>query len=77
MFKRLFWLAVGTGLGFGSSYFLSKLLKRQVQKYSPQRISSGLGDALKEFGSDLRVAVNEGREAMNETERTLVSELQR
>lgn len=76
MFKRLFWLVVGVGLGFGVSFWLMRFVRSTVERYTPERLSSDLGSALKSFGSDLREAVAEGREAMREREAELRRELE-
>lgn len=76
MFKRLFWLMVGAGFGFGVSFWLTRFVKETVERYSPQRVSSDLTDAIRSLGSDLRDAVAEGREAMREREAQLRSKLE-
>lgn len=76
MFKRLFWLIVGAGFGFGVSFWLMRFLRQTVERYSPERVSDDLSSALRSFGTDLRAAVAEGREAMRETEAELRSRLE-
>lgn len=76
MFKRLFWLVVGLGLGFGVSFWLMRFVRSTVERYTPERLSSDLGSALRSFGSDLREAAAEGREAMREREAELRRELE-
>ncbi|MHB1444640.1 MAG: hypothetical protein ACYCZV_03135 [Acidimicrobiales bacterium] len=71
MFKRLFWLAVGTGLGFGMSFWIMRTVRSTIERYSPERVSSDLSDALRGFGADIRAAVSEGRQAMGERETEL------
>jgi hypothetical protein len=71
MFKRLFWLVVGAGLGFGVSFWLMRFVRETVERYSPERVSTDLADAVRSFGSDLRAAVHEGRLAMAEREEEL------
>jgi len=68
MFKRLFWLVVGAGFGFGVSFWLMRFVRQTVERYTPERMSSDLAGALRAFGEDLRAAVAEGREAMRERE---------
>jgi hypothetical protein len=77
MFKRLFWLLVGIGFGFGVSFWLTRFVRSTVERYTPERVSADLAGALKQFGSDLRAAASEGREAMREREAELRSELDR
>ena len=71
MFKRLFWLAVGTGLGFGLSFWLTRFVRSTVERYAPERMSADLAGALRQLGTDVRAAVAEGREAMHEREAEL------
>jgi len=75
MFKRLFWLCVGVGLGFGLSYWLARLLRQTAERYSPERVSNDVADGLRRLGADVRAAVAEGRDAMREREAELRAEL--
>ena len=77
MFRRLFWLLVGVGFGFGMSFWLTRFVKQTAARYSPERVSTDLADALKGLGTDLRLAVADGREAMHEREAELRSDLER
>jgi hypothetical protein len=76
MFKRLFWMLMGIGFGFGVSFWVMRFVRSTVERYTPERVSADLGDALKQFGSDLRAAASEGREAMREREAELRLELE-
>ena len=76
MFRRLFWLVIGAGFGFGVSFWLMRFVRTTVERYSPERVSADLSGALKHFGSDLRAAVAEGREAMREAEANLRAEIE-
>lgn len=75
MFRRLFWLAIGAGFGFGVSFWLMRVVRSTVGRYSPERVSADLAGALRRFGADVREAVAEGREAMREREEQLRAEL--
>ena len=75
MFKRLFWLVVGAGFGFGVSFWLMRFVRQTVERYTPERMSSDLSGALRAFGADIRAAVAEGREAMREREDEIRAEL--
>ncbi len=77
MFKRLFWLVIGAGFGFGISFWLVRMVKETVDRYTPERVSADLGSAVRAFGQDLRLAVAEGRDAMAETEAQIRDELAR
>ena len=71
MFKRLFWLMVGAGFGFGMSLWVSRLMKSAAERYSPVRASRDLGTSLRRVGTDIRDAVVEGRDVMRDREREL------
>ena len=75
MFKRLFWLVIGAGFGFGMSFWMMRFVRDTMQRYTPERVSTDLADALKGLGTDLRAAVAEGREAMREREAEIRAEL--
>jgi hypothetical protein len=77
VFKRLFWLIVGAGFGFGVSFWLMRFVRETASRYTPERVSADLGEALRQFGADLRAAAAEGREAMAEREAALRAELER
>lgn len=77
MFKRLFWMLVGIGFGFGMSFWFMRFLRSTVERYSPERVSEDLAGALRAFGQDLRAAAAEGREAMREREAELRADLKR
>jgi hypothetical protein len=75
MFKRLLWLVVGASFGFGLSFWLTRVVKETVARYTPERVSNDLAGALRAFGQDLRAAVADGRDAMREQEAALRAEL--
>ncbi len=71
MFKRLFWLMVGAGFGFGTSFWMMRFVRSTVERYSPERVSQDVTQALRGLGTDLRMAVAEGRDAMRDYERDM------
>ena len=71
MFKRVFWLAVGLGLGFGASFWLTRFVRQAAARYAPDRVWADVADALRALGQDLRAAVAEGREAARQREAEL------
>ena len=77
MFRRLFWLCVGTVLGFGSSFWVMRYVRETVARYAPERVSAELTGAIKGFGTDIRMAVADGREAMRERELELRADVER
>ena len=76
MFKRLFWLVTGAAFGFGVSFWLMRFVRETMNRYSPERVSGNLADALRSLGQDLREAVREGREGMREAEADLRSRIE-
>ncbi|HET9444432.1 MAG TPA: hypothetical protein VFO65_13970 [Acidimicrobiales bacterium] len=76
MFKRVFWLTMGAGFGFGISFWLMRVVRSTVERYTPERVSADLAGALRQLGGDLKEAVAEGREAMREREAELRRELE-
>jgi hypothetical protein len=77
VFRRIFWLVIGAGFGFGVSFWLMRFVRDTVERYTPERVSADLAGALRGFGADLRAAVAEGREAMAEREAEIRADLQR
>ena len=75
MFKRLFWLMIGLGFGFGLSFWFMRFMRETVQRYTPERVSGDLADAMRGLGQDLRAAVADGRAAMREREAEIRAEL--
>ena len=69
MFKRLFWLTVGAGFGFGASFWVTRAVRTTVSRLSPARVSNELTNTMK-------AAVTEGREAMRVRERELRADLE-
>ncbi|HUS60551.1 MAG TPA: hypothetical protein VMY34_00035 [Acidimicrobiales bacterium] len=76
MFKRLFWLMVGVGFGFGVSFWVTRFIRQTVERYTPERVSNDLAAAIRAFGADVREAAREGAEAMREREAELREQLE-
>jgi hypothetical protein len=77
LFRRLFWLLVGAGFGFGASFWLMRFVRETAARYTPERVSADLADAVRGLGTDLRAAVADGRQAMREREAEIRAELER
>ncbi|CAA9256713.1 MAG: hypothetical protein AVDCRST_MAG20-2420 [uncultured Acidimicrobiales bacterium] len=75
MFKRLLWLVIGIGFGFGMSFWVLRSIRRTADRYRPERVSADLAGAITQLGQDLRAAVAEGRLAMREREDELRADL--
>jgi ATP-dependent RNA circularization protein (DNA/RNA ligase family) len=77
VFKRLFWLMIGAGFGFGMSLWVLRVVRETVERYSPHRISSELTEAARDVGADVLQALVEGREAMRQHEAELRAQVSR
>lgn len=77
MFRRLFWLMIGVGFGFGTSFWMMRLVRETVARYTPERISTDVTDALRRLSGEVQLALAEGREAMRDREAQLRAELDR
>jgi hypothetical protein len=75
VFKRLFWLALGLGAGFGLSFWFMRFIRETVDRYRPERVSQDLAGAISKLGDDVRAAIREGRAAMSEREEELRAEV--
>ena len=76
MFKRLFWMSTGAVLGMGSSLWVARFLRRQVERYAPDKLASQAAGAARTVGGELRQAAREGVEAMHRREAELWAELE-
>ncbi|MET0726671.1 MAG: hypothetical protein ABWZ76_00045 [Acidimicrobiales bacterium] len=77
MFRRLFWLVIGVGLGLGVSFWVMRFVRETAARYAPERVSADLAGAVKGLRSDLRAAVAEGRAAMRAREAEVRSDVER
>ncbi len=77
MFKRFFWLTVGLTIGYGTSFWLMRTVRRTVERFTPERLSKDAVAQAKSFGAELRAALEDGRAAMREREAELRAEIER
>lgn len=77
MLKRIWWVSVGMAIGVATSFWVIRMVRQAVARYSPERVADDLARALRSIGDDLRTALAEGRAAMQETEAALRAELRR
>lgn len=75
MLRRLFWLLLGIGMGLGSSFWVARRVKQTAARYSPPRLTNDATNAVRKLGHDLRLAIQEGREAMLKREAELRADL--
>ena len=71
MLKRLFWLMVGAGFGFGMSFWVTRAVREKVARFSPENVSAELAKAVRDLGKDVRAAVSEGVAGMKDREAEL------
>lgn len=76
MLRRLTWLVVGAGFGFGMAVWLSRFLREIAERYSPESVAGRAVDSVSDAGATLREALSEGRVAMREREVELRAELE-
>jgi len=70
IFRRMFWLLVGFALGIGSSWALTRRMRRLAERYAP-------ADVVDRWSETVRSAVSEGRTAMRTREIELNSSFER
>ncbi|MDQ4098110.1 MAG: hypothetical protein M3144_09615 [Actinomycetota bacterium] len=74
MFKRLFWLSVGTALGLGGSLWAQRRFRRQIERYKPDEMTRRAVTRVRGLRADVRAAARQGRDAMREREEMLRSQ---
>ena len=75
MFKRLFWLTVGMAIGFGTSFWVYRVMRQTLDRYRPDHVAEAVTETLRALRDDLRAALAEGREAMRQAEAELRADL--
>jgi hypothetical protein len=74
VFKRLFWLSVGTVLGLGGSLWAQRRFRRQIERYKPEQMTLRAVASVRGLGDDVRAAARQGRDAKREREEMLRSQ---
>jgi hypothetical protein len=64
VFRKLFWVMAGFAVGLGSSWVVTRRVRRVARRYVPAEIRDRWGD-------NMRAAVSEGRTAMRSREAEL------
>ncbi len=75
MFKRVRWMGVGAAAGAAATVWAERRLRRQVERFLPAQVRAGLSARVRAAGSDVREAIEEGREAMAQREAELRAQL--
>jgi len=68
VFKRLFWLTVGAGVGFGGSVYAQRRIRRTIEQYFPDQVARQVSTSMRTFGADVLAAAKEGKAAMRARE---------
>lgn len=71
LLRRLVWLAIAFALGVGSSFAITRRLRRVAARYAPPEVAGRFRESVTSFGHDVRDAVSEGRDAMRRREAEL------
>ncbi|HEX2047230.1 MAG TPA: hypothetical protein VHF27_05665 [Acidimicrobiales bacterium] len=77
MFKRLFWLTAGLTIGYGTSFWLMRTVRRTVERFAPERLGQDAVAGARSFGAELKAALDDGRAAMRQREAELRAEIER
>jgi len=71
----MFWLTMGTGLGFGASFWVTRAVRQRVERYAPTKVVGAVRGRSAEIRTTLAAAAAEGREAMRQREAELRGQL--
>ena len=77
MFKRFFWLTVGLTIGYGTSFWLMRTVRRTVERLTPERVTKDVVAGARSFGAEVKAALDEGRAAMKAREAELRAQIER
>jgi hypothetical protein len=71
VFKRLTWMTMGTGVGFGLAVWGQRKVKATLSRFQPARLTAEVTGGVRRLGEDVRTAAEEGRAAMRQREAEL------
>ena len=74
MFRRIWWLFLGIGVGMGSSWWVTRRVKQVAARYTPEHLSNEMATSVRSLGRDVRLSIQDGRQAMAEREAALRSD---
>ena len=77
MFKRLFWLSLGTLVGLATSFWAQRRLRQAVGRLAPEQVRKQISWSARQLLEDVREAAADGRSAMRAREASLRAELGR
>lgn len=79
--KRLFWFAAGAASGFTGAVYAYARVREVRGRFAADRVADTVADAVvgtaRSLRTTVREAVAEGRDAMAEAERRIVTDLER
>ena len=62
---------MGTALGVYASFWAQRRLRRQLERYAPDRVVRQVATSAQNLAGEVRAAVAEGRSAMRERDASL------
>ena len=77
MFKRFFWLTIGLTIGYATSFWLMRTVRRTVERLTPERVTQDVVAGARSFGNEVKAALDDGRAAMRAREAELRAEIDR
>jgi hypothetical protein len=77
VFKRFFWMSVGLSVGYATSFWLMRTVRRTVERFTPERIGRDVVSGARSFADELKDAFGEGLEVMRKREAELRADLDR
>jgi hypothetical protein len=77
VFKRFFWLTIGLTIGYATSFWLMRTVRRTVERLTPERVTQDVVAGARSFGAEVKAALDEGRAAMRAREAELRAEIER
>lgn len=74
MFKRTIWWSTGAAMGFGSSLWVQRKVRRTVDHYTPEVVGRRVRSSARQLVPAVKAAVGEGRQVMRDREAELRAE---
>lgn len=68
MFKRVIWFALGATAGVVGVKKAEQAVQERLDRYAPPALAESVGTAARDFGSEVRDAIRQGRAEMHRTE---------
>jgi hypothetical protein len=68
VFKRVTWLTIGFGLGVGTTVAAAREVRRRVDRLQPDAVAQRMAGSLTAARTQVRAAVEDGRQAARQRE---------